>query len=168
MTDERWVVIPFAPTYSVSSWGRVKSNVRKKYKKPNDLVSANDSGDGYLAVTLDGKRYYIHRLVNWCFNGPPPTPAHETAHNNGVNNDNVPGNVRWATKKENQADRKIHGTDNYARGEDQGHSILKVRQVKRIKKLLSEGETQQSIADKFGVARTTISNINNGYNWRHV
>jgi hypothetical protein len=52
----------------------------------------------------------VHRLVLLAFRGEPPTPHHECAHWNGDPSDNSIGNLRWATKVENHADRWRHGT----------------------------------------------------------
>jgi predicted XRE-type DNA-binding protein len=50
----------------------------------------------------------------------------------------------------------------------QGVSKLKDSQVKKIKQMLSEGISQYTIADQFGVHQGTISNIKRGKCYKHV
>jgi len=59
-------------------------------------------------------------------------------------------------------------TKNRACGARLPHTKLTIANVKTIRQLLSEGNTQQVVADQFGVSRSTISHIANGRSWRHV
>lgn len=97
--------------YAVSSLGRVMSLTPGRLGL---IVFPWIDKDGYCHATLQisGKprRFSIHRMVAETFFGPPPTESHQAAHNNGIPMDNRAINLRWATPKENQADRIIHGT----------------------------------------------------------
>jgi hypothetical protein len=51
----------------------------------------------------------VHHLVLEAFVGPRPA-GHEAAHGDGDKTNNALANLRWATPKENAADRYRHGT----------------------------------------------------------
>ena len=73
-----------------------------------------DNGRGYLVINLKlttGYRCHgISELVLRAFVGPRPAPHYQAAHANGRRHDNRLHNLRWATPKENDADKDIHGT----------------------------------------------------------
>lgn len=166
--QEEWRSIPNHPDYEASSKGRVRCVNRRRYLRPGDIVAQNTGKSGYAMANLDGRARLVHRLVCAAFNGPPPTEKHEAAHNNGQRGDNRPDNLRWATRRENMADIKLHGTGNPPRGEKQGRSKLATADVYEIRRLRQIGIKQQEIAKTFGVARSTINAVVNGYNWIHL
>lgn len=53
-------------------------------------------------------------------------------------------------------------------GEQNYNAKLNVEKVKKIKKMLKNGDTHQNIANIFGVSRRAISKINTGENWGYV
>lgn len=124
------------------------------------------TGIPYLALDADqGKRRAtgVNRLVLMAFVGPPPTPKHEAAHWDGDTSNNRPGNLRWATSKENHADKIRHGTT--ARGELQHMAKLTASKVIEIRGRIASGEKQRSIAASFNVDQSTIADINTGRTW---
>ena len=165
---EEWKGIPDHSDYEVSNMGRVRCVKRRRYLKPGDFLSITVQNTGYCVVSLDGYAFLLHRIVCAAFNGDPPSPKHEVAHNNGVRTDCRADNLRWDTHVSNCADVKKHGTANPPRGEVQGRSKLTAPEVIKIRALEKTGLKQQEIADLFGVPRTTISAITNRYNWRHI
>lgn len=122
------------------------------------------STKGYGRVSKDGKQAQASRLVCEDVNGPPPTPDHEAAHScgNGHLGCVTKRHLRWATSKENHADRLVHGTDN--RGERSGKAKLTEEDVRKIRALRGV-KTQKEIAAEFGVTPTNISMIQTGHNW---
>ena len=74
------------------------------------------AGEGYAVMRLNGEMIYVSRLVCEQIHGAPPTPFHQTAHSCGKGHLGcIAGNhVRWATRAENEQDKKQHGT--YYRG----------------------------------------------------
>lgn len=94
------------PGYRVTADGRVRG-------QKGDWLSPALSRSGYLNVVLfrNGKRWDVgvHRLVALAWIGEPPSSDHEVAHGDGNRTNNVVGNLRWATRKENAADREMHG-----------------------------------------------------------
>lgn len=55
-----------------------------------------------------------------------------------------------------------------SRGSRQPNSRLTEADVLEIKRLLASGWKIADVADRFGVGKTTISNIKNGLIWSHV
>lgn len=54
------------------------------------------------------------------------------------------------------------------RGERNANSKIKAADVIEIRKQFSEGNTQQSIADRFGITQTNVSQIVLLNSWRHI
>ncbi len=105
MTEE-WRALPSAPSYEVSSKGRV----RRRGRVLSQFVDS--AGYCWVKISVNGvaPKKGVHALVCEAFNGPKPEWATLCAHNDGTRDNNVPGNVRWATGKQNAGDRVIHGT----------------------------------------------------------
>lgn len=115
--------------------------------------------DGYRQMDLwvDGVRYrfYLHQIVALTFHGPAPSPAHEVAHWDGDKGHNASENVRWATRKENAADKTRLGTQ--IRGGAHPLSKLTEADVLEIRARRAAKETLAAIADDFGLCfRTSI------------
>lgn len=63
--------------------------------------------DGYMAVHINKKTHYVHRLVVRAFYGDPPTPAHTVIdHLNNDHSDNRPSNLVYATRRQNRRGSK--------------------------------------------------------------
>ncbi len=123
-------------------------------------------GDGYLGVNLfcGGKprRRKVAALVLEAFVGPRPAGM-QTCHNDGDNQNNTVGNLRWDTARANQHDRRKHCTDQ--RGERGGNARLTETLVRAIKGALVTGAQCKRLAAFYGVAPSTISGIKSGRLW---
>lgn len=106
--------------YEVSKFGRVRSLDRigtqgSRWGHPVEvrikgrLLTPSPAAGGYLYARINGAGALVHRLVLEAFVGPCPD-GHECAHQDGDPANNNLSNLRWATKVENQADRRRHGT----------------------------------------------------------
>lgn len=162
--EEVWRIVPTFPSYEVSSFGRVR-----RAKSGRLRVLATDH-DGYQHLTLSENAKHttrkVHHLVAAAFLGPKPSATHCLAHNDGNPANNRPDNLRWATQKENLADRKAHGTLLF--GERQVHAKLTSETVREIRRLNSEGRSYVLLASDYRVSKATIAAAVTGRCWGHV
>lgn len=84
------------PKYEVDEQGVVWNALRGNVLKPSTNYA------GYCAVTLSGKRHYIHRLVAQTFI-PNPEGKAFVNHKDRNPNNNAVENLEWVTRKENHA-----------------------------------------------------------------
>lgn len=124
-------------------------------------------GKGYGRLKIDGVSVAAHRYICKMAHGTPPTPEHEAAHSCGKGHLGCvnPNHLSWKTRPGNFADKLTHGTHN--RGER--HPLAKItEEVAREIISLKGKETQASVANRFGLAQTTVSQIQRGARWGWV
>lgn len=116
------------------------------------------NGDGYGIISYGEATRLVSRIVCEHVHGAPPSPFHEAAHScgNGHLGCCAKAHLRWATRKENQADRSGHGTA--PRGENCGKAVLTEQQVREIRALRGV-KRQIDIAEEYGVGASTVSMI---------
>lgn len=155
--------------YEVSNTGFVRS--LSAYRPTSGgVLTPWIQNRGYCYVTLRSasgakKSFAVHRLVLEAFVEPCP-PGKQVAHNDGNPRNNRLENLRWATAKENIADRAAHGRT--ASGDDNGSAKLDRYVVKTIKKLKACGLSAYEVARLACVSPSTIDRIWSGETWRHV
>lgn len=120
-------------------------------------------GDG--VVTFRGRQTSTNYAMCCIAHGEPPTPKHEAAHSCGRGHEACvnPRHLRWATRKENHADKLLHGT--HGRGEQSNFAKLRIAQVREIRRLRGH-VGQKELAGRFGVTRGAIHLIQVRKNWR--
>lgn len=160
-STETWRPVVGFPDYEVSDQGRVRSWRRGKWpgraETPRMMRPLVTRG-GYPSVVI-GERTLIHVLVLEAFAGPRPQGM-DACHNNGIKTDNRPENLRWDTRKENQADRRRHGT--YMGGD--GHPLTKLSEagVAEMRRLYASGVRQRELVRLFGMSPSVVCGIVNG------
>lgn len=124
---------------------------------------------GYGTLTVAGRARYAHRLAYELAKGPIPKGAdvmHSCDNPACIN----PDHLEVGTRSQNMADCHARGRSRIPkpilRGEQNGAAKLTAEQVVDIKQRLGNGETQQTIADDFGVSQTLISAIKLGRLWK--
>lgn len=167
-----WKTIPSFPLYQASDEGRIRRDPdhpsKRGAKRDMLAICPNDKGYAVYRLTRDGALFGVtgHRLVCEAFHGPAPDPSYEVAHGDGVKLNCRPENLRWATRKDNHADKITHGTMRC--GETAANAKLTEVQVREIKVRFGSREASRAIASAYGVKRSTIDNIRLGKTWKHL
>jgi hypothetical protein len=195
-TDESWLPVVGYPDYAVSTCGRIKRIVTVQTSKAGRILRARlRSGYPALGLWKDGRQdsKSVHRLVCEAFHGEPPTPLHQVAHGDGSRDNNHATNLRWATVRENAADRRDHGTvptgDNHwsrispasrpfgarngthtkpgkvPRGERNGSARLTADQVLAIR---ADPRRRKIVAAEHGISHVQVGFIQRRQAWSHV
>lgn len=164
--DEIWKPVSWSEDYEVSNCGHVRSwrpkgNSKNRPKEPRQI--SQWMSNGYPSVTLcikqNMKNFMVHSLVAEAFIGPKPE-RHIICHKDDNKLNNNANNLYYGTYSQNAIDavknKKLKS------GEDHPNSKLSNADIDVIRHLvISLNMTHQSVADIFGVARTTISGIIN-------
>lgn len=93
---EIWANIPLYNDYQVSNLGRIKS-----YKNGNEVIlKGYVANNGYLTVSLNNKKYSVHRLVADVFIHKIPE-KNVVNHIDGNKLNNSVENLEWCTTGDN-------------------------------------------------------------------
>lgn len=150
--------------------GRQRNGSHKKWLDQNAVPSREENcvlwpfsrdAKGYARIHSRG---LAHRYVCEKVNGPPPNAFSHSAHTCGKGSSGcVSGNhVMWKTPKENEADKKVHGTN--SQGERHGRSKLTEADVRAIREINGALSNRQ-LALVFGVSPACISRAKTGVDW---
>lgn len=114
-----------------------------------------------------GKMYHNHRLVMLAFVGPCPEGMNVN-HKNGVKTDGRLENLEYVTFKENLGHaRRELGFNNS--GMNHRLARLSDGEVHEMRELYASGRIKQiELAQKYGIAQSTISYILNRKAWKHI
>lgn len=118
--------------------------------------------DGYGRVQFRSRGMHAHRAVCIFAHGEPSSPDHEAAHSCDNRACVNPRHIRWATPKENAADRMIHGKR--ILGETHPRAKLTYDDVRTIRELRGVVPVKE-LAERFNVSRSAISMVTTGRNW---
>ena len=125
--------------------------------------------DGYLRINAFAPHRVqvgVHRVVCLAYHGVQPEQAQVVRHLDGNILNNRAANLCWGTYAENEADKIAHGTANL--GERNPAATLLEADVLEIRRLLAQGTAGCTLARRYGVSDTTISEIKHGRTWRHL
>lgn len=95
---EIWKQIKDYP-YEVSNLGRIKSHNNTRSKKTK-IINGTIMKNGYRTISINKKKYYVHRLVVMAFVDGYKEGLHVN-HKNGNKLDNHFSNLEWVTNEEN-------------------------------------------------------------------
>lgn len=171
---ERWLPVPvkgYEHLYEVSDLGRVRSSTKRNKWPAGHLVKCWPNSDGYPSVILSqgdtDYRQPVHKLVLLAFVGIPKPPNIVCRHLDGDRRNSRLSNLCWGTCQENSKDMLSHGT--VRRGESAGSSKLTEKEIRKIRKAcIAARETQQEIANRFGIHRSHLCRIVAGTTWKHL
>lgn len=100
---EKWLTIRNHPDYEVNNLGDVRNKKTNRILKPQ-----LNRTDEYYRVALNGKRYYVHRLVADAFFDGDHDKI-DVNHIDGNRLNNKLSNLEWCTRKENIRHAYING-----------------------------------------------------------
>ena len=123
---------------------------------------------GYGHLRYEGKVQQAHRIVLSHQLGRPikdGLKACHTCHNPACVNEN---HLYEGTQAENMDDMRKAGRSINLKGDEHGCAKLTSQKVLEIRERLSNGETLVSIAQAYGVSKSTIGNIKTKTNWKSV
>lgn len=161
----------FAPGYDVSDLGRIRSRKNARWGlfprggfRILKLVPANNPGEPYMSIRVDGQTRLVHVIVLEAFVGPRPTALHQASHIDRMRWNNRIDNLCWETRAENEARKAGHGT--LPRGTQNGHAKLTEADVAAIRYALPDARIPyRTIAAVYGVSPGTVSDINRRRSW---
>lgn len=151
--ETRWRTGPYYNGFVTKDvWRRLKHNERP---------------DGYHGINLrDGhggsRRTFVHILVAEAFHGPKPFAGAVVRHLDGNPSNNCVANLAWGSHKDNEDDKKRHGTWETRFGGGK----LSADERGLIVARAGAGESQRKLAEEYGVSRPTITRLVNGSTWR--
>jgi len=152
------------PRYEISRNGTIRN--RENLKIKSQYVGST----GYYMVSFSynnkSKPQRVHRLLATTFK-PNPENKPNINHLDGNKLNNDLNNLEWCTHAENMRHAFRTGLANNT-GIKNGMAKLNPASARKIKQLLSEGVSQQKIADQFNVSRSCILKINLNKTWKHV
>lgn len=159
--------------YAVTTDGRVWSYPKHWHKRSHSgkWLSASITKGGYAKVSLrkqkNAKHYLVHRLVALTYiDKPDGKPA--INHKDGEKLNNCVDNLEWCTWKENDDHARSTGLKNPVVGVAVASSKLTESIVRSIKERFAKGDTQASLAKRYGVTRQTVHAIVHNKTWKEV
>lgn len=123
--------------YSITPDG----DVTRHFKKHERRVRAWITPNGYMRIKLQGKCFYLHRLVALTYCAPPPDWEPKVVrHMDGDSLNNSAANLKWGSHWENVEDRMHH---------TKVRAALDIRQRVNIESAFEEGFTAAQVAIEF-------------------
>jgi hypothetical protein len=160
--EEFWCICNKDKRYAVSSLGRLR-------RESTGLLTYGSLQNGYrhFKIEVDGKpfRAKVHRLVAEAFI-PNPENKTQVNHLDGIRDNNVVGNLAWATPRENV--QHAYDTGLMLNGSGRPESVLVEDDIPDIIYYMSVGYKDTAIAAMYGVTRQSINAIRLGESWTHL
>lgn len=164
--------------YEVSNLGRLRSTSQIRPSTYHRVLNSYMGNAGYFirVLNLNGKRTNsnIHILVAEAFIGERP-PGMQVNHKDGNKTNNLPENLEWVSRQEQQYHairiglKKVRsGPMPSIQGERNPMSRLNNQQVREIYEAFKSGEHRGKIANRYGVSRGTVDRIGAGKRWSGV
>lgn len=116
----------------------------------------------HVSVIIEGTRRIrnVHNLIASAFLGELPDKTFQVSHLDGDSTNNVPSNLVYEKAKDNHFRKKMHGTDDT--GSRNSRAVFNQKDIEEILFLRNNLKwSQQRIADKFGVSRTSVLRVVN-------
>jgi hypothetical protein len=168
MEKETWKKLPEFEDYEVSDLGNIRRITPSRGTRPMRIVRPCSDRTGRLVFNArkngKTKQWKVHRAVMAAFCGNCP-PEREVAHLDGNQKNNKLTNLIYATPKENNQHKVLHGTQ--PKGSKIWCAKLTENDVIKIRQM-SPQISYSKIAKEFGVSPISISQIFRKKTWKHV
>lgn len=123
--------------------------------------------EGRSHVRHEGRTRSVSRIICEVTQGKAPSEIHHAAHSCGRGHMSCvnPKHIRWATPKENNADKILHGT----LGIGENNSVSKLTEAD-VRFILMEKDnyTDYDLAKMFNVSSAHICGIQRRRFWKHI
>lgn len=120
---------------------------------------------GYGQASWKGEVTYAHR-ISWEIHVGTIPRGLQVLHKCDVRCCVNPGHLFLGTMADNMADKIKKGRQ--TKGEFNNHSKLTPATVRLIRRRRSSGSTLQSLADNYGITKSSVWEICNGHTWKHL
>lgn len=164
---EEWRAIDGFPGYEVSSLGRVRTVIARRFSVAGQLSTLTVSAaSGYVGVRLRAsvglwRSREVHRLVCVAFHGAMPASGWQACHLDGNSLNNAVANLCWQSPSRNALDRHRHGTM---------PAKLSADDVRVIRAEPARRGVCRELAERFGVTYGHVRNVRTRTNrtWGHI
>jgi hypothetical protein len=169
---ETWVKIIDYPNYSISNFGRIRTDLHRWLKCAGKIHKQRLGGyKGKYARTglfndSGHKDFLVHRLVALHFIGKQPTKDHQAAHIDGNSLNNYYKNLKWCLPVENSRDKIIHGTS----GKGSKNSMAKIDE-QTATKILNDYMSGITVYDLSRVNNFSVGSVRSiigRRGWNHI
>lgn len=124
---------------------------------------------GYGVRKIDGKLFYVHRIVLEQKLGRPIRQGYQSCHTCDNPACINPEHLFEGTQSDNIKDMVNKGRGNKVFfGENNPHSKLTIEQVAYLRQLREQGGNTLELAKQFGVTRRTVQMIIANQLWKHI
>lgn len=140
------------------------------YNRHGDLIVGAIDRYGYRHIILNRKNRNVHRLIAETFI-PNPNNLPCVNHKDGNKLNNSVNNLEWCTYSENTTHAYLTGLEQKMCGEQHHAHKLTEEDVRYIRKVYVKRDKEfgaVALSNRFGVDRTTISDIVNKKTWRET
>ncbi|TRX72232.1 HNH endonuclease [Carboxylicivirga sp. M1479] len=146
---------------SVSENGEVRYNQELKHQS---LIKDKSHRYGYMQVSIEGQRLYVHRLVAQAFvRNPKPVSNKMVFHIDHNTLNNHYSNLKWGNRQDAIERMRATRKEELKNPNYRGTSKLSGDDAVKIAARLDGGETAKVLSAEYGVSEMSIARIRKRY-----
>lgn len=164
---EIWKDIPdYEGEYQASNFGRIRSLDRKvwNYNKRGRILKQNANDKGYLYVSLNSKKYYVHILIARTFI-ENSNNYEQVNHKDFNKSNNCVENLEWVSPQQNinhyRKSAYFNSVEQQKQNKLQNKTFEKIMKYKNniLEFYVGQAMTIEDIAKKCNVGRDFVSSV---------